>query len=64
MVFHQHAFPFNLDIYHLFIYLFIHIVEENFHFKRFDMLSLSMTFQIHNQIYSFIRVLSKMVFIN
>ena len=44
MVYHQHVFPFNLNIH-----LIIIESRKNFHFKRFDMLSLSIC--IHKYIY-------------
>ena len=59
MVYHQHAFPFNLNI-HLIVIKY----RKNFHFKRFDMLSLLITFQIQNQISIFVRILFKKLLIS
>ena len=63
----QSFFHYEYRIY-IYIYIYIlygfplhsfdiHKVEEKLLFKNFNMLSLSITFQIHNHIYIFIRIL-------
>ena len=59
MAYHQYVFLFNLNVH-----LIVIEYRKNFHFKRLDMLSLSINFQIHNQIYIFVRILFKKLLIS